>query len=156
MRGRKPIPTVMKVLRGNQGKRPLPANEPKMPPAVATAPPVELQDDPVALKEWQRVEPMLRKSKTITQADRGALVALCQQWSRYLEANGKIASAGMVVKAPSGYPMPNPYLAIANKALGNCVKLWAELGLTPSSRSRVTATAGDQPHASLDEFLREA
>jgi phage terminase small subunit len=30
-----------------------------------------------------------------------------------------------------------PYLAIANKALQGCTRLWAELGMTPSSRSRV-------------------
>jgi P27 family predicted phage terminase small subunit len=45
----------------------------------------------------------------------------------------------MVIKSPSGYPMPNPYLGIANKALNHCQKLWAELGLTASSRSRVRA-----------------
>ncbi|HWI67880.1 MAG TPA: P27 family phage terminase small subunit, partial [Nitrospiraceae bacterium] len=63
--------------------------------------------------------------------------------------------AGMVVRAPSGYPMPNPYIAISNKSLGNCVKLWIELGLTPSARSRVSITPGasfpDDPFAEFDE-----
>jgi len=35
--------------------------------------------------------------------------------------------------------MPNPYLSIATRALAGCNKLWPELGLTPSSRSRVKA-----------------
>jgi P27 family predicted phage terminase small subunit len=88
-----------------------------------------------------------------TEADRGSLLALCQQWSRYLEANGKIAAAGMVVKSPSGYPMPNPYIGISNKAFGNCIKLWAELGLTPSSRSRVTtAPLGSGSQDAFAEF----
>jgi phage terminase small subunit len=38
--------------------------------------------------------------------------------------------------------MPNPYIGISNKSLGNCVKLWVELGLTPSARSRVTTAPG--------------
>ena len=65
----------------------------------------------------------------------------------------RVSSGGMVVRSPSGYPMTNPYLSIATKALAACNKLWPELGLTPSSRSRVT-TAGsagpDDPFAEFD------
>lgn len=156
MRGRKPKPTVQKRLEGNPGKRALPKHEPIMPEAAPSfdVPPAELTGDVVASDEWRRLAPVLRKSKTVTDADRGSLIALCQQWSRYLEANRSVATAGMVVRSPSGYPMPNPYIAIANKSLGNCVKLWAELGLTPSSRSRVSTVqepgAGD-PFAEFDE-----
>jgi P27 family predicted phage terminase small subunit len=143
MRGRKPTPTDLKVLRGNPGHRPLNVDEPQLPavPAdVFDTPPLELAGDAAACDEWIRLAPMLRAARQVTDAERGSLIALVQQWSRYLEANTKAAAAGMVIKSPSGYPMPNPYLAIANRALAHCMKLWAELGLTPSSRSRVTAT----------------
>lgn len=156
MRGRKPKPTARKKLEGNGGRRPLPKHEPVMPavPPAFDAPPAELVDDAVAAAEWKRLAPILRNSKTITEADRGSLIAVCQQWSRYIEANKSVSTAGMVVRSPSGYPMPNPYIAISNKSLGNCVKLWAELGLTPSSRTRVTtvqeAGQGD-PFAEFDE-----
>jgi P27 family predicted phage terminase small subunit len=139
MRGRKPIPTDLKVLRGNPGHRRLNTHEPVVTALDESAPPIELAGDPVASAEWARLVPMLRTARQITAADRGSLIALCQQWSRYLEANSKVAAAGMVIKSPSGYPMPNPYIGIANRALTHCTKLWAELGLTPSSRSRVTA-----------------
>lgn len=153
MRGTKPEPTVLRKLRGNPGKRPMNTREPVMQEASESfdQPPLELNADRVAENEWQRLAPILRKSKTVTEADRGALIALCQQWSRYLESNRSVAAAGMVVRSPSGYPMPNPYIAIANRALGQCVKLWAELGLTPSSRSRVT-TAGDGTVDRFSEF----
>ena len=117
---------------------------------------MELSGDLGATKEWDRLAPMLRASRTVTDADRGALVAVCQQWSRYLEANGNAAKTGMVVKSPSGYPMPNPYIAIANKALGNCVKLWSELGLTPSSRSRVSAVNAPNAHSALSRYMKRA
>ena len=141
MRGRIPQPTALRKLRGNPGKRPYNQREPVMPETDPSfdQPPAELLIDTVASGEWQRLAPILRQSKTVTEADRGALISLCQQWSRYLEANKSVATAGMVVRSPSGYPMPNPYIAIANRALAMCVKLWAELGLTPSSRSRVSA-----------------
>jgi phage terminase small subunit len=47
--------------------------------------------------------------------------------------------------------MPNPYLAIATKALAGCTRLWPELGLTPSSRSRVQVPVGDDdPFSEFD------
>lgn len=155
MRGRKPKPTALKKLQGNPGKRLLNAREPVMPESTDEfdQPPLELASDLVASGEWQRLAPILRRSKTVTEADRGALLSLCQQWSRYLEANKSVSTAGMVVRSPSGYPMPNPYIAIANRALAMCVKLWAELGLTPSSRSRVTTvdTSASDVFAEFDE-----
>jgi P27 family predicted phage terminase small subunit len=137
------MPTDLKVLRGNPGHRPLNGHEPHLPDVnaeVFDTPPIELTGDLAASAEWARLAPMLRTARQITEAERASLVALCQQWSRYLEANSKAAATGMVIKSPSGYPMPNPYLGIANRALAHCTKLWAELGLTPSSRSRVAAT----------------
>lgn len=152
MRGRKPKPTARRRLEGNPGRRAFNQHEPTLPPPRADVP-AELMADAVAESEWQRLLPVLQRARVITEGDRGLLLALCQQWSRYLEANGKIAAAGLVVRAPSGYPMPNPYIAIANKALGNCVKLWVELGLTPSARSRVSATLGaDVPGDAFAEF----
>lgn len=159
MRGRKPKPTNMKLMTGNPGHRPLNANEPEMPEPVDAfdVPPEEIAGDARAAAEWSRLAPILRTSRTVTEADRGSLLALCQQWSRYSEAHASIAGTGMVIRSPSGYPMPNPYIAISNKALGNCVKLWAELGLTPSSRSRVSAApAHGAPQSSLSRFLKRA
>lgn len=144
MRGRKPKPTAQRVLEGNPGKRPINEQEPAPPPLHAgplatgdSETPEELAEQPLAIQEWQRLAPMLRACRQITEADRAALIALCLEWGRYLEAHRKVRALGLVVKAPSGYPMTNPYLTIATKALANCNRLWPELGLTPSSRSRV-------------------
>jgi len=151
MRGRKPKPTAQRQLEGNPGHRRLNAREPQPPaPDAATfdEPPPELAGQPLAAAEWRRLAPMLRQARQITEADRGALIALCLEWGRYIDATSKVQLLGLVVKAPSGYPMTNPYLTIATRALAGCNKLWPELGLTPSSRSRVTAgplpAAGEQ------------
>ena len=45
----------------------------------------------------------------------------------------------MLLKLPSGYIQPSPWLAIANKQLELMAKYMAELGLSPVSRSRVEA-----------------
>jgi P27 family predicted phage terminase small subunit len=151
MRGRKPTPTHRKKLAGNPGKRPLNDQEPVLPdPRDAfDIPPAELQGEGLATAEWVRLAPMLREARQVTDGERAVLIALCQQWGRYLEANEKVSMAGLIVKAPSGYPMINPYLTVANKALQHCTKLWAELGLTPTSRGRIVAVP---PRSMTDPF----
>jgi len=155
-RGRKPKSTAQRRLEGNPGKRALNAEEPAPPPLDTDpefdTPPPELADDPIARTEWTRLAPMLRQCRQITLADRGALLALCMEWSKYLTATAAIPRFGMIVATPSGYPMPNPYLAIANKALAACRALWVELGLTPSSRSRVKTDGAGPEGDAFSEF----
>jgi P27 family predicted phage terminase small subunit len=143
MRGPKPKPTREKRATGNPGKRKLNDQEPDLPIPGASFddPPAILQGDVRASAEWRRIAPQLRISRTISEADIPALIAACQEWSRYLTALEK-SGGTMVVTTKTGYPMPNPYLGIANKALSQCIKLWAELGCTPSSRSRVRMIGG--------------
>jgi P27 family predicted phage terminase small subunit len=158
MPGRKPLPTAVKRLKGNPGKRPLNEREPQPPRTAARlAAPLELGDDAVACAYWEELVPMLREIRQITDADRGAMVALCVQWSRYIEATKALqrrdaeGRSMMLLKLESGAFIQHPYIALANKALLLCMKLWAELGLTPSSRSRVT-TARPDPHDRFAEF----
>lgn len=155
MRGRKPIPTWRHTLEGNPGKRKRNTQEPQPPPlAEDDTPPPELSVDPRAMAEWNRLLPMLRQGRQVTDADRAALLALCLEWSRYLTAIAKIASTSLIVMTPKGYPMQNPYLPVATKAFSNCAKLWPELGLTPSSRSRVKSPqTDDDPFAEFDRPL---
>jgi len=160
MRGRKPLPSWRKELAGYPGKRGTNPDEPK--PAVSDdaflTPPAELVDAPLALAEWQRLAPLLVQARQITNADRAALLALCLEWARYLDATAKVRTAGLVVSTPNGYPIPNPYLSIATKALAGCARLWPELGLTPSSRSRVTVTRppADDPFSEFDQPMPPA
>jgi len=139
--GRRPQPTQLRILRGNPGKRRINPAEPTPAPVdqAFDTPPLELAGDDRAAAEWRRVAPLLRHCRLITEAERGSLVALCQQWSRYLEAHDKIRELGLIIKRPKGIPMTNPYLPIADKALAHCQRLWIELGLTPSGRTKITA-----------------
>lgn len=147
MKGRKPQPSDLKLLRGNPGRRPANTREPQLPRLEGfETPPPELAGDVVALAEWHRIVPILVASRQITVAERPALIACCQQWSTYLDCHER-ARAGRVIMTPSGYPRPNPYGPLADSALTQCNRLWAELGLTPSSRSRVHTTGvADTPH----------
>jgi P27 family predicted phage terminase small subunit len=133
MRGRKPTPTTLKLLRGNPGKRALNMNEPKLTPELPQ-PPGFLQG--VALEEWHRIAPLLHGAGLLTALDAEALAVGCQSYANFVEATEKIRERGTVV-VYEGRPMPNPYLRVMNAALQQWTRMLIEFGMTPSSRSRV-------------------
>ena len=136
MRGRRPTPTRLKVLTGNPGKRPLNADEPKPEVAIPDCP-VEL--GPVARREWDRMAPQLASLRILTQLDRAALAAYCGAYAMWAEATEAIQKYGTMVKSPTGYPVQSPYVAIANRQAEIMMRIAAEFGFTPASRSRIAA-----------------
>jgi P27 family predicted phage terminase small subunit len=132
---------------------PPPGREPQPPALPPDLPePAELTGDPKAIAEWRRLVPMLTELGVATESDRAALIAICLEWSKYVRANAEAARLGMIVKAPSGFPITNPFFPIANRALAALTKLWAELGLTPSSRARVSTVESASPNDVFAEF----
>jgi P27 family predicted phage terminase small subunit len=134
MRGRKPKPTRLKVIEGNPGHRPINGREPR-PPQSQPSCPAHLS--PTAKAEWKRLAQTLNKIGILTQVDRAALAAYCQSYGRWVEAERKLAETPVLLKTPAGYVQPSPWLAIASKQLELMAKFMAELGLTPSARSRL-------------------
>jgi phage terminase small subunit len=63
----------------------------------------------------------------------------------------------LVVKINAGKTFaPNPYIAIANKAMDNCIRLMGELGLTPKSRLSADKVEEDSPYAELLKGYKRA
>src|SRR5580704_4521684 len=104
--GRRPKPTALKVIEGNPGGRPLNPDEPK--PSGIPSCPRHLNKE--ARAEWHRISKELVTIGLLTSIDRAALAAYCVAYSRWIEAEHNIAKFGHVVKAPSGYPIQNPFL----------------------------------------------
>ena len=149
MRGRKPTPTALKVLRGNPGRRPLNAREPK--PKTGLPPcPSSLKGE--ARVAWRQMAKMLRDAGIGTVLDRNAMILLVDAWETYVSATTTLRQSGLLVKSPSGYPLPNPLLAISNRAHEQIVRLLAEFGMTPASRTRVQTIMPHVPDA-FEEFL---
>lgn len=152
MRGRKPTPTPLRILRGNPGKRALNRNEPTPAPTIPEAP---AHLTPAALEEWDRIAPVLLEQGLLTDLDRAGLAAYCVAYARWIEAEESVRKLGVLVKSPNGFPVHSPYLAIANRAMEQMQRLLAEFGMSPSSRSRVTATDKAARSANkLSQFIR--
>ena len=73
----------------------------------------------------------------ISQLDRAALAAYCQAYGRWVEAERQLKQTPALIRLPSGYVQPSPWLGIANKQLDIMHKCLGELGLSPVSRARV-------------------
>jgi P27 family predicted phage terminase small subunit len=145
MRGRKPHPTALKLQRNNPGHKPLNYDEPKHDP-LDQACPAELTD-PAAQAEWARLADVLSERGQVTTVDRATLIGYCLKYAQWRALEIEAAQHAFVVKAPSGYPIPNPALGMANKVFGLMLKAAAELGITPSSRSRVHALKAESEDA---------
>jgi len=149
--GRKPVPTTLKMLRGNPGKRPLSDDEPR-PKAKLPAPPSHLSAE--AKREWWRLGKQLAAMGLMTKVDRAALALYCQAWARWLEAEVALKKYGVIVKSPNGFPMQSPYLAVANKAMEQIRAMLTEFGMSPSSRTRVHATPQPDEEDELERWQR--
>lgn len=126
--GRPAKPTVLKLLAGNPGKRPINAQEPNS-GDIDTQAPAELSE--AARTHWQRLAPMLSKSGVLKQSDRDLLFCYCESYSVWLES----VRAGKLNVS---------LLAQLRQMLG-------EMGMTPAARSRIIA---DKPAEKPDGKAR--
>lgn len=133
--GRKPTPTQLRLVRGNPGKRALPKDEPKPPAPKRITPPSHLS--PAAKKEYRRIGAKLAEVGVLGETDLRALELYSETYAQWVEATQRVAAVGMVIKTPSGFPIMNPYLVVANGASKRMQSLLAEFGMTPSSRTRL-------------------
>ena len=150
MRGRKPKPTVLKLLDGNPGKRRINDREPKAPAGIPEPP--EWLDDGAGA-EWFRIVKDLDGMGLLSPADHAMLEAYCTTYSRFVQAEVQVRKYGPIVKSPNGFAQTSPYLTVANQALEALRKLSVEFGLTPSSRSRIRLPASGEAMDEFDRFL---
>lgn len=160
--GRPPKPTALKLLHGNPGKRPLPANEPQ-PPADGVKVPTWLKGR--ARRLWRQIEPILADMRVLTVADTQALALLCDALAEYVEAREVVRKTGMTYESvrvvgttrdDDGNEVPitstmvrqRPEVAIAADAWRRANQMLQQFGLTPSSRAKVPA----QPKEEVDPF----
>jgi P27 family predicted phage terminase small subunit len=144
MRGRKPNPDNLVVLRGNPSQH---RRKPSVQvPATLPKCPSHLHRE--ARAEWKKLAPQLYAAGLLTELDVTALSALCWARATLLEATRKIAEEGATVPGSGGVPRTSPWVRIANQALQQ-VRLFAgEFGMTPVARQRVKV----EPPAPSDDF----
>lgn len=150
MRGRKPIPTNLRLLHGNPARKPLPKSEPK-PARALPRPPKTIS--PRAKEHWRPLARQLDEVGVLTCLDATALLLLCETYATWEEAGEELREHGLVITKPSGLSRQSPYLLIANRAQDQLLKLLTEFGMTPIARTRVAMRKDGQVKDPVAEDL---
>lgn len=149
----RPIPTALKMLRGNPGKKALNKKEPKPETGIPECP---AHLTPEATKIWGNLSFLLNSMGVLTVADAVSLEMFVEAVAdvRALRDDIKENGRSYKSKTASGEEIvrPNPAAAQVQDA-DRRVRAWCiEFGLTPASRGKVSVveTIKDDP---LDEFF---
>jgi P27 family predicted phage terminase small subunit len=148
-RGRKPTPTVLRVLRGNPGRRPLNREEPR-PDALEDDCPTELEG--AARAEWMRaIVPAIRIGQ-VTAADRTLAIAHCELWATWRSQLAEAAKGPHVIAAGRHqYRIPNPIRVMANRTLLLLSQVDEKLGFSPTSRAKVQTKGPGSVQSAVDK-----
>ena len=150
MAGRRPKPTKLKLLQGTQRSDRVNRQEPNSKLEIPSCP-RHIQGE--SRREWKRITKELGAVGLVTRVDRAAIGAYCEAYGRWSEAVSKLHEKGLLVKAPSGYPILNPYLSIINSALDQMRKFLTEFGMTPRSRTRISVARKNEDKEDAARFF---
>lgn len=127
------------------------ANEPKYAVIEIAQPPAILAWDELACQVWRETAAFLNASRVMTLADVNQLVMYCQTFADWRRDEAIVALEGRTVLTDRGGMQKHPLLAVIaqNKALLNT--LGQQFGMTPASRSKVTAAPGEKPKSTFAE-----
>ena len=136
--GPQPVPSALKHLKGNPGRRPISGDEPK--PLVTS----DVPEPPdwlliYAKAEWTAVAPELHRLGLLTAVDLTAFAAYCQSYSRWRSAEELMGENDNTVVEETGVERRVPQAVIAQVALADMNRFGSQFGLSPSARTSIHA-----------------
>lgn len=102
---------------------------------LITSPPDYLPE--MAVKEWNRLVPILKQDLPLSEADYGMLVAYCLAFARVGAAEREIKNKGVFQKAANGARIANPAIKMQSNAMKDMKMAATALGMTMVERSRI-------------------
>ena len=141
MPGPPPIPTALKVLRGNPGHEKIRSEVKPTRPFSLPPPPPSLAG--YAEEEWGRIGAEAHRLGLLTNVDIHALAAYCDAYQRWRQAREELEHEPLVYKTKLGRS-PNPLIKVVREAAHDMVKFGGEFGFTPVARARL-GSAVDNP-----------
>jgi P27 family predicted phage terminase small subunit len=134
MTGRPPVPTALKILRGNPGRRPLNKREPK-PLGNLKEPPGHFDAELCDVWNYAIEHAPAGLLKCI---DASVLEIWVMAHVLHRKAAADVRKFGTLVKPPnSDIPVQSPYLPIVNKQALVMLRAIDHLGFSPASRTRI-------------------
>lgn len=151
-RGPPKKPTILKVIAGNPGNKPLPKNEPKPEALDSLAIPAVLKGAD-ARAAWKRVAPKLKRMHVLSEADVDALMLYCRECQVYADAEKIVRAEGVVMPTDQGLKK-HPAVTVMHEAATHMRNLMQSFGMTPASRASVEKLEERAPGSAWDDFER--
>ena len=154
-KGRKKLPTRVKVMTGTYRKD---RNNAAEPDYISQ---IQLPDPPGYLSEIGKDEYYSTASELLalgilSKVSFKLFIGYCTQVAIYFDAIEKVHKTGTVIISKSEDPKVNPYVRVANDALGLMIRLAVEFGITPASSSKVSVKENkEDAKASLIKRLQK-
>jgi P27 family predicted phage terminase small subunit len=156
--GRKPKPALQVVREGNPGKRPV-KDSVKLPPSALIEPdwdeklPGKSAEDvrlrAIASGLWVKLAPTLSRSVGLVGEQQETLVDYCMTYARIDQGERALSVDGVVVMTERGQ-VKNAGTTILNGYRSHLRSLIGELGLSPSSASRIVKPVADDDEDPFD------
>lgn len=155
MAGRRPVPTALKLVKGNPGKRATNKTEPKPRREIPSCP-AHLDDS--GKVAWGRLSVLLDRMGVLTEADSFALERLVDCYTDILECRKLVERDGRTYTTSTAQGdtliKGNPAVNQLRAADAQFKSYLVEFGLTPAARSKVHATPDDDDKKDpLSEFF---
>lgn len=155
------LPSELKRIRGTLRADRHNPNEPK-PEIVLLEPPAHL--GAVARGVWEMVAAEMYQLGTLARLDAFVLEAFCQSVATYRQAQQTLDRAaaidtingGLYTRLNNDYIQMSAWVIGRDRAMDRVVKLANELGLSPTSRTRVSAAPMPVADDPADEWFRIA
>lgn len=148
-RGPAPLPSNVKRMKGTYRKDRAAPNEPR-PKSAAPNCPAWLSG--YAKQEWRWVVKELERLGLMTKIDRAALAAYCEAYAEWRTMEESIDEHGRTQTSDKGFVCLRPEVTIRNAALKRMREFLKEFGMTPSSRTRVSAPDEAPPANPFSNF----
>jgi P27 family predicted phage terminase small subunit len=161
MRGRKPVPPYLKLLRGNPGKREI---KPGLPVDRPTEVPEPQFLSPYAREEWTRLAGEMARLGCLSTIDFTLFATYCEavsEWRNATEIINRLAATdkpggmrGLLVKGDGDSSVQNPLLRIRHRAAAAMLRIASEFGQTPAARARIAMGVDPRPTSKFDGLLQ--
>lgn len=141
MAGRKPKPTALKILQGNPGKRALNKNEMKVRGDLKSNPPSYMSAE--CAKVWRETVAAMPKG-ILKKLDTSVLESFVSSYTEFRRLHVLLQDGTQdLLGTERGAMKANPLFTAKHKAQMTMLRTAVEMGMTPSSRSRINAKIDD-------------
>lgn len=143
--GPRPTPTATLAARGShRAKEPRRQNEVTI-PALVDVPQAPNWISEAAIEEFNRLSPMLHATGLLSLADVDTLALLAEKRVQFCELRDLCKSESPTIYNADGVGRKNPTYTFRDEASRDLLKLYQELGMSPSARVGLVTTPKEKP-----------